>query len=379
MEGITNDKKSLKIAMLGHKYVPSREGGVEIVVENLASEMVKAGNAVTLFNRKRKEYKNISEYNGCKLESVFTVNKKSLDAVIYAYYATRKVKKEAKKGNFDVLHFHAEGACLFLKKFRSKKRNYKVIVTIHGLDWQRAKWGGLAARIIRKSERNAVKYADEIIVLSEHLRDYFKQEYGRDTVFIPNGVSSVSLRTADLITSKWGLKENSYVLFLARIVPEKGVHYLLEAWQNLTKEIDADVKLVIAGGSSHSDEYYQKIVSAAQDQKSVICTGFVEGQALEELYSNALLYVLPSDIEGMPMSLLEAVSYGNKCLVSDIPENVAVIGENGLTFKKGDVADLTQKLKDALQSGGVDRKQNVSLPTWEEVAEKTLNLYRGKK
>lgn len=379
MEVNKKDKKSLNIAMLGHKYVPSREGGVEIVVEHLACEMVKAGNSVTLFNRKRKEYARISEYNGCKIENVYTVNKKSLDAVVYAYLATRRAKKQAKKGVFDVLHFHAEGACLFLNKLPKKhKRNYKVVVTIHGLDWQRAKWGGLAARIIKSSEKKAAKYADEIIVLSEHMRQYFKEEYDRETTFIPNGITPAISRPANLITQNWGLEKNSYILFLARIVPEKGVHYLLEAWKNFIKETDTNVKLVIAGGSSHSDEYYNQILESAQAESSVVCTGFVEGQTLEELYSNALLYVLPSDVEGMPMSLLEALSYGNRCLVSDIPENTAVIDENCLVFKKGDVADLTQKLKTALNLGEV-RARESNLPTWEQVCQRTLDIYRGKK
>ena len=371
------NEESLKIIMLGHKYVPSREGGVEIVVENLATEMVKKGHGVTLYNRKRKQYKPLSEYNGIKLESVYTVDKKSLDAVVYAYFATKKAKKAAKKGGADIVHFHAEGPCLFLNKLPKKgKRNYKIVVTVHGLDWQRGKWGGFATKILKKAEKKIVKYADEIIVLSENVKNYFKQTYGRDTVFIPNGVSKPEVTPAEDITKNWGLKKNSYILFLARIVPEKGLHYLIEAWKRAVKETGTDKKLVIAGASSHSDDYFNGIVKSCEGEESIIMTGFVQGKILSELYSNSYLFVLPSDIEGMPMSLLEALSYGNVCLVSDIPENTSVINSSCYTFEKGNIDDLTQKLVqilgDNISGGG-----QAELCDWEEIAQRTLNLYKG--
>lgn len=370
----------MKIAMLGHKYVPSREGGVEVVVEQLATEMVKRGNSVTLYNRKRSEYKKITEYNGCEVKSVFTVNKKSLDAVIYSFFATLKAKRAAKKGKFDVLHFHAEGPCLFLNFLpKKKRRKYKVVVTIHGLDWQRSKWGGLGAKILLKGERQAVKYADEIIVLSESNKQYFKEKYGRETTIIPNGVVKPVFHEPEIILEKWGLDKNSYVLFLARIVPEKGVHYLVEAWKNLKKDFNTDKKLVIAGGSSHSDEYFESVKDMCKDDDSIIMTDFVEGQVLQELYTNNCLYVLPSDIEGMPMSLLEALSYNNVCLVSDIPENVDVILDYGYKFKKSDVNDLTEKMKTILTAGSGGNSKIISPLAWSEVADKTLKLYAGEK
>ena len=372
-----SNEESLKIIMLGHKYVPSREGGVEIVVENLATEMVKKGHSVTLYNRKRVYYKPMPEYKGVKLEYVYTVDKKSLDAVVYAYFATKRVKKVAKKGGVDVVHFHAEGPCLFLNKLPKKgKRNYKVVVTVHGLDWQRGKWGGFATKILKKAEKKIVKYADEIIVLSENVKNYFKQTYNRDTVFIPNGVSKPEVTPAEEITKNWGLEKNSYVLFLARIVPEKGLHYLIEAWKRVVKETGTDKKLVIAGASSHSDDYFNGIVKNCEGDESIIMTGFVQGKILSELYSNSYLFVLPSDIEGMPMSLLEALSYGNVCLVSDIPENTSVINSSCYTFEKGNIDDLSDKLVQILV-GNISGGGQAELCDWEEIAQRTLNLYKG--
>lgn len=366
--------------MIGHKYVPSREGGVEIVVEELATRMVKLGQNVTLFNRKRKKYDKLNSYKGINLKEIFTINKKSLDALIYAYFATKKAYKLAKKNEFDVIHFHAEGPCLFLKKFgklASKKREKmpKIVVTIHGLDWQRSKWGCLANKILLYGEKMAVKYADEIIVLSKNNQQYFMNKYNRKTTYIPNGIEKPIFRESKNITLKYSLEAKKYVLFLARIVPEKGVHYLISAWKNINSSIKKDFKLVIAGSSSHTNEYYKNIVESCEKDQSIILTGFVSGIFLEELYSNAYLYVLPSDIEGMPMSLLEAMSYNNFCLVSDIPENKEIINDNCTTFIAGNIKDLQNKLETLLLSNLSNPSKNNTLPTWDSVVNETLNLY----
>ena len=358
----------MKIAMIGHKYVPSREGGVEIVVEELSSRMAQ-DNEVTLFNRKRKEYKKIKEHKGCRVKSVFTINKKSLDAIVYSFFATLK----AVFGKYDVLHFHAEGPCYFLWMTRFTKK--KVIVTIHGLDWQRSKWGGFATKILKKGEKRAVKYADEIIVLSENVKKYFKEVYNRETIYIPNGIKKAQIKEPNIIKEKYGLEKDSYILFLARMVPEKGCHYLVDAYNRLNDEERKGKKLVIAGGSSHTDEYYGQIIEKTKGNQNIVLTGFVQGDELHELFTNTCLYVLPSDIEGMPISLIEAMSYGNKCLTSNIPENTEIANENCLSFEKSNIDDLKAKLVECLS---MKKNENIQfkVPGWDEVAEKTLELYR---
>ena len=213
----------MRIVMIGHKYVPSREGGVEIVVEELATRMAAQGHEVTLFNRKRKEYPPITEYKGCKVENIFTVNKRALDAIVYAFFATLRARKMLKKKQVDIVHYHAEGPCFFLNLLPKRKRRpgTKIVVTIHGLDWQRGKWGGLATRILRIGERKAVKYADEIIVLSHNNKTYFRETYHRTTKYIPNGIQTPEPRAAEIIKQKYGLEMNSYILFLARIVRKR--------------------------------------------------------------------------------------------------------------------------------------------------------------
>ncbi len=365
--------------MLGHKRIPSREGGIEIVVSELATRMVKSGHSVTCYNRKGHHVSGTAydetvqnEYNGVRLKSVWTLDKKGLAALTASFSAAIR----AAFGKYDVVHFHAEGPCamLWLPKLFGKK----CIATIHGLDHQRAKWGKFASWYIKTGEKCAVRFADEIIVLSENVQNYFTDTYGRKTVFIPNGVTRPEKESADEITKLYGIKKNEYILFLGRLVPEKGVKYLIEAY----KTLDTDKKLVIAGGSSDAQGYEKELRELAADKSDIIFTGFVQGKPLEELYSNAYVYVLPSDLEGMPLSLLEAMSYGNCCLTSDIPECASVIGEQGLTFKKGSVEDLKEKLQYICENeyAVLGYKANAAdyicnRYNWDDVTVRTLQLY----
>lgn len=375
-----HSRENLRIAMLGHKRIPSREGGIEIVVEELATRMAKKSHSVTCYNRKGHNVAGsefdgtkLKTYKGVTLQEVFTIDKRGLAAMTASVFASLR----AALGNYDVVHIHAEGPAFmcWLPKLFGKK----VIVTVHGLDHQRAKWGKFASWYIRSGEKNAVRFADEIIVLSKGVQDYFQNTYGRTTRFIPNGVNKAKLRKARQITEKWGLTKDSYILYLGRIVPEKGERYLIEAF----KQTKTDKKLVIAGGSSDTQAFMDELKSLAKDDDRIIFTGFVQGEILEELYSNPYIYTLPSDLEGMPLSLLEAMSYGNCCLTSDIPECAEVVEDKALLFRKSDVSNLKEKLQNACDHPEmvetykaqaeefICRKYN-----WDDVVEKTLKLYQ---
>lgn len=373
----------MKIAMLGHKRIPSREGGIEIVVEELCTRMVGQGHDVTCYNRKGhhvsgKDFDNevSNTYKGIKIKNVFTIDKRGIAAMT----ASLTGAIAAAFGKFDVVHFHAEGPCamLWLPKLFGKC----CIATIHGLDHQRAKWGKLASTYIMLGEKCAVKFADEIIVLSEGVQKYFMDTYGRKTRFIPNGVNRPVLRKADVIKEKFGLEKDSYLLFLGRLVPEKGIRYLIEAF----KQVQTDKKLVIAGGSSDTEEFAEELKQLAEGDDRVLFTGFVQGEELDELYSNTYIYILPSDLEGMPLSLLEAMSYGNCCLVSDIEECASVVEDKAMIFKKSDVKDLKEKLQEACsQPEEVENLKEQAADfickkyNWNDVVEETLELYRGKR
>lgn len=372
--------KKMAIAMFGQKRL-SREGGIEIVVKELCTRMAKNGYTVTCYNRSGHhvsgaEYDKKTEYEGINQKCVPTIEKKGLAAVSSSFFAALY----SAFGKYNVVHIHAEGPAFF--SWLPKLLGKRVIVTVHGLDWQREKWkSGFGSKFIKQGEKNAVKYADEIIVLSKGVHDYFRNQYGRETRFIPNGVNRPEIRKAELITDKFGLTKDSYILFLGRLVPEKGIRYLIEAFKNVKTE----KKLVIAGGSSDTDSFMKELKELAKDDKRIIFTGFVQGQMLEELYSNAYIYTLPSDLEGMPLSLLEAMSYGNCCLVSDIQECTEVVEDKALIFKKSNVQDLQNKLQEACDRTEkiMELKQQAAdyickKYNWDDVVEETLKLYKRK-
>lgn len=375
----TEDK--MRIAMFGHKRIPSREGGIEVVVEELASRMVKKGCRICCYNRKGhhvsgKQFDDSKEkeYKGIQMKQVFTIEKKGLAAVTASFSAAILTAF----GSYDVVHVHAEGPAVFC--WIPKLFGKKVIVTVHGLDHKREKWkGGIGAKFIMLGERCAVKYADEIIVLSEGVQRYFEEKYARKTIVIPNGVNQSEKKQADFINLEYGLEKDSYILFLGRLVPEKGLRYLIQAF----KEIKTEKKLVIAGGNSDTSEFENEIKKMASDDSRILFTGFVQGQMLEELYSNAYTYILPSDLEGMPLSLLEAMSYGNCCLTSDIEECVDVIEDHGFHFKKSDINDLKEKLQMLCDDEELVEKFQKEAASyicekynWDMVTDATLSLYQ---
>jgi len=373
-------KDRLKIAMIGHKMVPSRCGGIEFVLTTICPMLVEKGHDVTCYNRAggrlENEYvgtvKN-NMYKGVKLKKVFTLNKKGLAAMTSSFFAAICAAFK----DYDIVHFHAEGPCaaLWIPKLFGKK----CVCTIHGIDWQREKWkGSFGSKYIKFGEKIAAKFADEVIVLSKTVQDYFQREYGRETVFIPNGVIKPELMDAKIIKSQYGLSGNDYILFLGRLVPEKGLRYLIEAF----KQVKTDKKLVIAGDASDTDSFVHEIKDMAKDDKRIIFTGFVQGRILQELYSNAYVYVLPSDLEGMPLSLLEAMSYGNCCLVSNIPECTDVVEDKAVIFKRGDVIDLQKKLQELCDHIDLVNKYKEDVSdficnkyNWNDVVEQTEALY----
>lgn len=379
---VDGQNKKLKIAMLGHKRIPSREGGIETVVEELSTRMAELGHEVTCYNRKGHHVSGAefdgeikTEYKGVKLKDVPTIDRKGLAAVTSSFFASFL----AAIGSYDVVHIHAEGPAFFcwLPKLFGKR----VIVTVHGLDHRREKWEkSFGAKFILGGEKNAVKYADDIVVLSEGIQEYFQKNYDRRTVFIPNGVNRPEVIGTDLITEKFDLHKNEYFLFLGRLVPEKGIHYLIKAF----KGVRTDKKLVIAGGVSDTDEYANDLKKLSESDYRIIFTGFVQGKTLDELYSNAYVYVLPSDLEGMPLSLLEAMSYGNCCVVSDIEECAGVVEDKAVLFKKSDAEDLQEKLQKCCDSPDMVRGLKKAATeficrkyNWNEVVEKTVKLYKA--
>lgn len=356
------------IKMIGHKRVPGREGGIEVVVEALATRMVKLGHEVTLYNRHRKGYKSPKTYHGVRLIDIPTIEKKNTDAAVYSLLASIRVLF----GKCDIIHYHAIGPSAFLLIPHLFKK--KIIVTVHGLNYKTPKWKGFGAKFMKFGEKVVAKYADQVIVLSSEQKKYFEEKYNRETVYIPNGTTIDEFEPADEIKEKYGLEKDSYILFLSRVVPGKGLEYLLDAY----REIDSNLKLVIAGDADYVPEFRKMIEKKAEEDSRVKLIGFVDGKILRELFSNTRLFVFPSEAEGMPMCLLEALSYNCQCLVSDIPENLEVGQDYVQSFRSKDTDDLKEKLEMCLKQKRIvnSRQYIANNYSWDIVVKKTIECYK---
>ena len=324
----------MKIAMIGHKDFPSRFGGVEVFVGGLSTSLVKRGYDVTVYNRGLQKEHNVYDVDGVHARRIFTVDKPSLNATIYSFLATF----DAVFRGYDIIHYHAIGPSvpLFIAKLFGKH----TVCTVHGLNWRVDKWGGFASRYLKLGERIAAKYADDLIVLSEGEWNYFLEKYNRSAILIPNAVKFYDPLPCNIIEKKYGLKKNEYILYVGRISPEKGPVDLVEAYL----KSHTDKKLVLAGPVTEC-EYCTAFAEKIKGNPNIIHTGYVVGDTLRELYSNCALFVLPSHTEGLSLALLEALSVGAKCLVSDIPENTSVVAEYGTNFKVEDADSLARALE----------------------------------
>ena len=371
----------MKVAMIGHKVVPSRRGGIENVLTTLCPMLVNMGLEVTCYNRASDKVENEyvgtvqnKMYKGVKIKNAWTLNVRGFAAMIASFTAAIA----ASFCDYDVIHFHAEGPCaaLWIPKLFGKK----CVATVHGLDWQREKWGkGFASKYIKFGEKILAKYADEVIVLSQAAYDYFKETYDRETTIIHNGISRPEKKDAALITEKYGLKKDEYISVVSRLTAEKGIHYLIDAYGKIT----TDKKLVIAGDTSDTDDYVRMLKEKAAGNPDIIFTGFVSGDTLREIYSNAYINVLPSDLEGMSLCLLESLAYGNALLCSDIPENTSVAEDKAVYFKKGDVEDLANQLKLLCDDSELVEKRRDGVDefilnkySWQDVAKATYEIYQ---
>ena len=331
----------MKIAMLGQKGIPAQSGGIEQHVDILSQHLVARGHEVVVYCRRSycgRSGRSTSE-NG--LHRIFrpSVPTKHLDALTHTFAGTLDVILR----RADVVHYHALGPAALAPLARLSR--LPVVVTVHGLDWQRAKWGPFAKRCIKFGEWIAASTAHTLIVVSPVLRDYFAQHYGIASTFIPNGVIPLSYRQPDEMV-QWGLEPRRFLLSVSRLVPEKGLHYLIRAFS----QTKTDAKLVIAGGGGFDTDYEKHLHALADDR--VVFTGPVDRGLLAELYSHAKLFVLPSDLEGMSIALLEAMNMGVPALVSDIPENACVVEDAGFTFRAGDRDHLRDVLEDVLGDPG---------------------------
>ena len=358
----------MRVAIIGHKQIPGRSGGVEVVVEELATRLAARDVDVTAYNRKVRGCPSPLSYRGVRLVDVFAPDSKKLNAVVYSYLAT----VHAIASGADVIHYHALGpaASLWLAKLFGKK----VVVTVHGLNYKTPKWKGFGAKYIKFGERLAMRRADEVVVLSRSIQDYFMKEYGRECRFLPNGLSMPGGVTDSSCLDRLNLRGHDFLLCVSRLVPGKGLETLVEAF----KGVRTNAELVIAGDSEHVEEFKAMLKTSAAGDPRIRFIGFAGKEDLCALYSAARLFVFPSEAEGMPMVLLEAMWFDCPCLVSDIPENTEVLEGHGKTFSVGDGVALRMALQtacDAWPKREDTRSVVAASHDWEKVTDETLKIY----
>lgn len=364
--------------MLGLRAIGQGSGGVEKAVEEISTRLAVRGHEVTVFCRGRYNAGPIEQFKGVRLVNLPAVYTKHLEAFTHSFLAAVRSTR-----GYDLVHVHAVGPALW--SFIPRLAGRRVVVTVHAQDWRRQKWSAPARLVLRTGAWAAARFPHRTIVVSPLLQQYFKSTFGRDTVHIPNGVPAALRRPADRIR-RFGVRGGDYVLFIGRFVPEKGAHLLVDAFRTL----DTPLKLLMVGDASHSEGYAEQLRRRAGDDARILFTGPLYDEDKDEAYSNAACMVLPSTLEGMPIVLLEALSYGCPVLCSDIPENVAVLtpgdeaarARYAFLFQSGSVEDLRRQLAQVLAQPeeGAARaraaaRQLVPRYSWDHIVEETEKVY----
>ena len=358
----------MKIVVTGTRGFPDILGGVETHCEELFPRIVAKGYDVVVIRRKSYVHDNLSSYKGVSLYDIPNLKNKPFESIIHTIRAiwTAKTKFHA-----DIIHIHAIGPALLTHFAHLLK--LKVVFTHHGPDYDRDKWGKVARFMLRLGERTGSVYADKVIVISNVINDIIKKKYGRnDAYLIHNGVNPAVIVDDPDYLSSLGIEAHKYIFAMGRFVPEKNFHALIEAFSNLNQ---SEYKLVIAGDADIEDKYSLDLKLMAKE-KNVILTGFIKGSKLQALLSNAGLFVLPSSHEGLPISLLEAMSYNLPVLASDIPANKEVNLPPACYFHiKGNIVENLQKALETKINDNSAVSYDLSLYDWDNITEQTIKVY----
>jgi glycosyltransferase involved in cell wall biosynthesis len=371
-------ERPLRIAMIGSRGVPARWGGIERHVEELSALLAARGHEVTVFCRSNYVPGSMTEHRGVRLRRLPTVGTKHLDAIVHSAIATMP----ATASPFDIVHYHAigPGIMAMLPRYLSSAR---VVLTVHGLDDQRAKWGRVATTVLRTAGWLSGRIPDATIVVSRDLERHYRERHRRQPVFyIPNGVNPPPPRPPDGVIARLGLTPGRYLLFVGRFVPEKAPDLLVRAF----RRVPGDCRLVLTGDSSFTNDYVQALRDRAAEDPRVVLAGFVYGADLEELYRNAAAFVLPSQLEGLPLTLLEAAAAATPVVISSIPPHVEVVGSDGPGHRlvtPGDEVTLGHVLAQVLANPARERTGAAALADrvrrgyrWPAAAATTERVYR---
>jgi glycosyltransferase involved in cell wall biosynthesis len=368
LPSIAFQKRTLRIAFIGGRGVISKYSGIEAYYEEVGKRLAGMGHQVTAYCRTYFT-PSVKEHNGVRVMRLPTIRSKHLETLLHTFLSTLHVLVQP----CDIVHYHALGPALF--SFLPRLVGKKTVVTVQGLDWQRKKWGRVASAVLRLGERAAVNLPTSTMVVSRTLRQHYLESCGVETTYVPNGGLLRDRRFPDRIL-EWGLEPERYILFLGRFSPEKGCHLLLEAYERL----DTDIKLVMAGASSYSDDYCRQLRTHASERVRML--DWVSGEVLDELLTNAMLFVLPSHLEGLSLALLDAMGAGLCVLTSDVPENREAVEDAGFTFQRGNVSDLADRLRFLIANpavreaaGAAARRRILEQYQWTDIAAEIEQVY----
>ncbi|MGH7788236.1 MAG: glycosyltransferase family 4 protein, partial [Candidatus Binatia bacterium] len=370
-------RQRLRIAAIGTRGIPSSYSGIERAAESLYSLLAARGHAVTVYCRPETLRAAGRLYRGVNLRRAPALSGRSMGTV--SHVATSMLHAVA-GDRYDVLHLHALAPGLVAPLARL--RGIPTVATVQGLDWQRAKWRGLGATVLRTGERWLVRHADAIVAVSRDLADYYRDVYGRETVLIPNGTErSASAPLDHAWLARVGLEPQCVVIVVARLVPEKRIEDLIAAFARL----DTPFKLAIAGDSSHTDDYVARLRAAAAGDPRVVFLGTLPPPQLDTLYRAAAVYVHPSELEGMSLAVLQALELGVPTVLSEIPVHVELLGGTAgydLFFPPRDVGALADRLAGVLADlpRYADLAARIQVHVrdaygWESIADRTEALY----
>ena len=369
----------MKIAIIGQKGIPALAGGVERHVEEVAARMAQKGHEVTAYVRNNYTEKTLTAYRGVRLIHLPSIRTKRLDAITHTFLSTAHALFQ----NYDIIHFHSIGPATLCWIIRVFKKNSQLIATFHSRDYFHQKWGMAARIFLHLGEYLICTVPKKTVVLTSGQQQYVRETYRKDTAVIPNGYG-INYDPGAQELAAWGLKKKKYILSVCRLIPHKGIHYLIDAFKQLEDagEMPTEVKLVIVGSGFHTDVYEQQLRDMSRDRPNIIFTGTQSGQALAQLYSHACVFVQPSESEGLSISLLEAMGCGTAPLVSSIAENMEPLQGLGFSFTTRSVEDLKNRLSEVLHdSAGAEAmgKKVRALAereyNWDSIAERYLRLY----
>lgn len=366
--------------MIGQKGMPAHSGGVERHVDDLSRRLVSAGHEVIVYCRKGYSLnkKLVHEYSGVKLVYLPTLKNKYLETVLHVFFASlHAIFMKA-----DTIHYHGIGPSIFLWIPKLFCPSAKVISTFHCQDYYHQKWGIFSRLAFRVGEWMACRVPDKTLVVSKYLQRYVQKKYNKRAIYIPNAVP-LSERVYAHSIKQFGLTTGNYILSVSRLVKHKGIHTLIAAYQKLSESRKDIPYLVIVGGSVFTDVYVESLRKSAKGNERILFLGEQNGELLKELYSNARLFVQPSETEGLSYALLEAMSFGCPVLVSDIAENTEVLPSLGYTFQNKNTADLTEKLESILatknkalsHTGSLNREQVKKYYNLDLVMHRVLKFY----